>query len=410
MTRSTWTYGCTLLLIIVGTPARAQTPVVPPPPAPEADGMLPWRYEVGATGETIFEHTRAGLRDPHFGMRFYYDEPIPGTLHTVANPGPNSDPAAATPDGTHFFWDVSFGESMPVLTAYKVDPDHARYAGGFQWNIDAAVFMLLDFSSQSAGVIDSDFRIGTSFDYRPWQRFWQHLSLQVGFFHESTHLGDEYVLSSGTIQGTTPPAANMFLPYRANPSYESLPVTLSVDWHFSREVSGRVYGGASKYFWSELPNEDFPSEWRVGGELRWTSLADGLTSPEATLPKDSDSLLKRAARNVLRRSTGLHPGEAMDGNRDRRGPFGVELAYELLARRQYNHDNTMPRGNAFLPGHGFWYVQHATAIALYNLDTARSASNAVGLTFDWIQGRSPFGQLTQYAHVQTLAFGLVYYW
>jgi hypothetical protein len=385
--------------VAFGATARAETP-----PA-----LRPWNYEFGATGETIFEHTRAGLRDPHFGMRLYLDQPIPGTLHPISNPGPTSDPAAGTSDGKHLFWDVSFGESMPVLTIYRVDPEHARTAGGFQLNIDAAVFMLLDFSSQSSGVIDSDFRIGGSIDYRPWQRIWRHLSLQVGFFHESTHLGDEYVLSSGTVQGTEPPTANTLLPYRANPSYQSMPVTLSVDWHFSREVTGRAYGGASKYLGSELPNADFPSEWRAGAELRWTSMADGLTSAEATTPREGDSTFTRAKRNVLRRSTGLRPGEPAR-SRDRRGPFGLELAYELLAHRQYQHDPMYPRGAAFLPGTGYWCVQHATAIALLNLDTAHSSSNAVGLTFDWIQGRSPFGQLTQYAHVETFAFGLVYYW
>jgi len=40
-------------------------------------------WELGATGETMFEHTRAGLRDPHFGMRLYRDDPVPGTLHVL---------------------------------------------------------------------------------------------------------------------------------------------------------------------------------------------------------------------------------------------------------------------------------------------------------------------------------------
>jgi hypothetical protein len=37
---------------------------------------LDWRWEVGATGETVFEHTRASLRDPRFGMRAYRDDPV----------------------------------------------------------------------------------------------------------------------------------------------------------------------------------------------------------------------------------------------------------------------------------------------------------------------------------------------
>ena len=394
----------------------AETPSSEASPAVAATATEePWRWDFGATGETIFEHTRAGLRDPHFGMRIYYADPIPGTLHPVPTPGAGSDPSAATPDGTHLFWDVSFGESMPIFTRYKVDPSHARYAGGFQLNFDAGAFMLLDFTSQSSGVIDTDYRIGLSGDYRPWQPYWQHLSLAVGFFHESTHLGDEYVLSSGTIQGTLPPTANAFLPYRANPSYEAVPVTVSLDWHFSDEVTGRVYGGLSKFLGSALPNEDYPSEWRAGAELRWTSLVgDGLTDVGET-SSPSDSFVTKAVRNVIRRSTGLHPGEPVKarahGFRSRRGPFSVEVAYEAAARSgRYDHVGAEPGGATFVAGSGFWYVQHATAMALYNLDTQHSSSNAVGLSFDWIQGRSPFGQLTEYARVKAFALGVVYFW
>jgi hypothetical protein len=49
-------------------------------------------------------------------------------------------------------------------------------------------------------------------------------------------------------------------------------------------------------------------------------------------------------------------------------------------------------------------------LVLYNLDTARSSSNAVGLSFDWIDGRSPFGQLTEYTTLRTFAMGFEYYW
>ena len=223
----------------------------------------------------MFEHTRAGLRDPHFGMRLYRDDAVPGTLHDVSNPdAPGSDARASAPDGKHTFWDVAFGERMPIFTWYNVNPQRSRYARGVQVNLDAGAFMLLDFDSQSSGVIDTDFRLGGSVDLRPWWDGWEHLSLSAGFFHESTHLGDEYVLSAATIQGqTTAPAANPALPYRANPSYQALPVTVSVDLPLGvTSLSGRLYGGASAYFGSALPNGAFPSEWRAGAELRWTTV------------------------------------------------------------------------------------------------------------------------------------------
>ena len=387
------------------------TPLVPAgaPPAPQSFSDSAW----GATGETIFEHTRAGLRDPHFGMRFYRDNPVPGTLHDVANPtAAGSDMRAGAPDGAHRFWDVSFGERMPVFTWYDINPERARYARGLQVNIDAAAFMLLDFDSQSLGVIDTDFRIGGSLDFRPWWDGWEHLSLSIGFFHESTHLGDEYVLSAATIQGNAPPAANALLPYRANPSYEALPVTLSFDYPFAaNHLSVRAYAGGSAYFDSELPNEVYPSEWRAGAELRWTSQdnegANTSAGPDAGLVDNIAATLKRRSTGVPRdQMVAVHADHA----RKRRGAFGLEAAYELLGKRQYDHTGPNPRTATFTTGTGFWYVQHAMLMLLYNLDTSRSSSNALGLSFDWLRGRSPFGQLTEYTRVDAFGVGLQYYW
>jgi hypothetical protein len=70
----------------------------------------------------------------------------------------------------------------------------------------------------------------------------------------------------------------------------------------------------------------------------------------------------------------------------------------------------MDRTATFVDAPGFFYVQHATLIGLYNLDTAHSSSNALGLSIDWIRGRSPFGQLIEYATVDAFAAGLSYYW
>lgn len=395
-----------------GSPAAPEVPAVVPPGSPPTDTSFSGA-EWGATGETVFEHTRAGLRDPHFGMRLYRADPVPGTLHDVPNAGaPGSDARAAAPDGQHLFWDVAFGERMPIFTYYDVNPRRARYARGVQFNLDAGAFMLLDFSSQSAGVIDTDFRIGGSVDFRPWWDGFEHLALSVGFFHESTHLGDEYVLSAATIQAHAAPAANSRLPYRANPSYQALPAVLSLDYAFDDgRLSLRAYGGVAAYFGSELPNGRFPSEWRVGGELRWTSY-DGQHVNAA--PPEDGTILNRAAANILRRSTGARPDQVTairaDRSRRRRGAFGFEVAYELLASRQYHHVGPEPGPATFVPGAGFWQLQHAMLMGLYNLDTERLSSNSVGLSLDWIDGRSPFGQLVEYTHVRTFAMGLQYYW
>ena len=100
----------------------------------------------------------------------------------------------------------------------------------------------------------------------------------------------------------------------------------------------------------------------------------------------------------------------VDRSRQRRGAFALEAAYELLAKRQYDHVGPEPRAATFVAGSGFWYVEHAMLFGLYNLDTERSSSNAVGLSLDWIRGRSPFWQLTEYTRVDAIAIDFEYYW
>ena len=126
-------------------------------------------FAFGAAGETIFEHTRASLRDPHFGIRLYTDSKVPGTLSTVPDPSsPDADARAAAAGGRHVFIDVAFGERAPLVGWYDVHPTRSvRHARGVQLNLDAAAFLLLDFKAQSEALIDSDYRIGTSLDLPP---------------------------------------------------------------------------------------------------------------------------------------------------------------------------------------------------------------------------------------------------
>ena len=57
----------------------------------------------------------------------------------------------------------------------------------------ADAHMLLDFHSRSNAVLNTDFRIGGGFRGRLVERNDWWLSQQAKFYHESTHLGDEYL-------------------------------------------------------------------------------------------------------------------------------------------------------------------------------------------------------------------------
>jgi hypothetical protein len=395
----------------------------------DVGGVAGWAF--GGIGETVFEHTRAALRDPHFGMRFYMADKVPGTLSPVSDPSaPDANTRAAAAGGDHLFWDVAFGERAPVVGWYDVHPERSiRHARGFQLNLDAAAFLLLDFGAQSSAVINTDYRLGISGDLRPWRDGWDRVSLSLGFFHQSTHLGDEYVLSAPTIQDSGVPSANPSLPYRANPSYLGLPLTVSVDLGGTGEpVSARVYAGGAVYFDSGIPAATHP-DGRVGLELRYAEPEPVAAAPEAAAPEAptsapdasqptkylSDFLTSAKqlglghARLPGEQSTPT-PGADRRGRTLRRGARAYVLAYEALVQHKYAHDPGFPGQPVFRLDGGAWVTHHAVAMLVFNLDTLRSTSNALALSLELIDGRNQHGQLIEYDSVRTVAAAISYYW
>jgi hypothetical protein len=137
----------------------------------------------------------ADVEAPLNSMRFYLADPV---SHTTAPPGYPTT-------GKHLFWDVSFGEEFFVVSLHNPDADGrppsslVRWPTGVSLFIDADMHMLLDFAADSSPVIDSEFHLGGGFMGRglPWLTrpgaFASHFSWKAKFFHESTHIGDEYL-------------------------------------------------------------------------------------------------------------------------------------------------------------------------------------------------------------------------
>jgi len=372
-------------------------------------------FAFGGAGETIFEHTRASLRDPHFGLRLYTDPKVPGSLSTVPDPSsPDADARAAAAGGRHVFLDAAFGERAPLVGWYDVHPTRSvHHARGVQLNLDAAAFLLLDFKTQSEALIDADFRIGTSLDVRPWVDGLDRLSLSIGVFHQSTHLADEYILSAHTIQAGLPPEVNPYLPYRANPSYYAFPATVSLDLGpaAAPQFSARVYAGGSVYTHSGVPSATHPDA-RVGVELRYGALAAAPAARPA--PAEPSHFLAGAKHFGL--GHGALGGDdaaaarAKHGRELRRGRLDYLLAYEALVQREYSHDPAAPGQPVFIVGQGHWVTHHAVAMLVFNLDTLRSTSNALALSVEYLHGRNQFGQLIEYDQVDAVALGVSYYW
>ncbi len=101
-------------------------------------------------------------------------------------------------------------------------------AGSSQIGIQAAVFALFNLDAPSSDLINADYWIGLPISYRrgPW-------SYLIRLYHQSSHLGDEFILGN--------PGIN-----RVNLSYEELEGLVSYEWE-----QWRVYGGGGYLVHSE---------------------------------------------------------------------------------------------------------------------------------------------------------------
>jgi hypothetical protein len=115
---------------------------------------------------------------------------------------------------------------------------------GFQLDVVGSIFAQFDLGAPSNDLINADYIIGVPLTFRR-----NGFSVRAKLYHQSSHLGDEYLLRSDPVQ-------------RENLSFESIDLLLS------QELGPlRVYGGAERIFRREpdtLPSAVF----HTGAELR----------------------------------------------------------------------------------------------------------------------------------------------
>ena len=150
------------------------------------------------------------------------------------------------------FFDFGYGASFPMIgwNTGDQEPDNCLEANGIALFLQGSAHSLIDMDTESHDLLNTDFRIGGGVA----ARFAKHLSARVQFLHESTHIGDEYVL--GAVED---PA---FLRY--NVSYEAWEGYLSADRYDAKHdldgsisavpVYARAYGGG-RLFTSGLTGE-----------------------------------------------------------------------------------------------------------------------------------------------------------
>jgi len=208
-------------LLATGQPPPAP-PVVPAPPPPGPTASQPLRvlseWQTGLLpGGTLFKPLLADPRWPHFAAAYhrYVRDPQLRDIGTV-----------------------SFGETFSLY--------RDRVGGGWwEVGVQAGVFAFFDLASDSADLVNADYLVGVPLSLRH-----DDFSLMFRLFHQSSHLGDEFLLRTR--------------PNRINLSYEAVDLKASYDfWDVAR-----LYGGAGYLFHREPSNLD---PWSIQYGLELTS-------------------------------------------------------------------------------------------------------------------------------------------
>ena len=129
-------------------------------------------------------------------------------LRNVSTDGPLDDFTAAI---------VSYGEHFGLI--------RWEAASGKQWQVSVvgAVFAQFNMDSDSADLINADYVIGFAGTHRSGPSSWR-----LRLFHQSTHLGDEFLLSEEEIE-------------RVNFSLEAIDIVGSYEWSQWRALAGGLY-------------------------------------------------------------------------------------------------------------------------------------------------------------------------
>jgi hypothetical protein len=221
---------------------------LPPPASPPAPANGSASKGTPATIDPAAASTTPGLSAP--GVE------TPLTLYL--SPGRMFEPLLADPRWPHFYaaydnysqdagagfehvGSVGFGETISIIR--KTYENDIRWEAGIQ----AGVFAIFDLNSDSKDLINADYFVGPYYALR-----YNDLSLLARVYHQSSHLGDEYLLRSQEN------AAN-----RVNVSYEAVDLLLS----YELPLGFRVYGGAG-YLFDQEPDDIDPLFFQYGAEWR----------------------------------------------------------------------------------------------------------------------------------------------
>jgi hypothetical protein len=146
----------------------------------------------------------------------------------------------------HYFGDSQFSHvgSAEAGASIAIVQRNARRRGSWEVGFQGGVFSIFDFGAPSNDLVNADYLGGLTFSYSL-----DELVFMVRYFHQSSHLGDEFLLNNEV--------------ERINLSFEAVDVLVSYDprpW-------ARVYGGSAVIVRSEPSSLDRWS-FQAGAEFR----------------------------------------------------------------------------------------------------------------------------------------------
>lgn len=174
-------------------------------------------YRNDPVKERLFDPLIADPRWPHFSISYQYyidDEELKNVGST------------------------SFGETLPFYRG------ETSSGGIWQIGIQAAVFAVFDLDAKSKDLINADYTVGIPLSYRKGG-----ISAVTKIYHQSSHLGDEFLLRERVD--------------RINLSYEAIDVKVSYDLR----DGVRIYSGAGHIIRKE-PEDLKPWSVQYGIELK----------------------------------------------------------------------------------------------------------------------------------------------
>jgi hypothetical protein len=191
----------------------------------------------------------------YFFDTHYYDplraEPQAARIKILIPAWSHEFPDSLEP-GSRFAWQITLGRELPILS----------YGGSLEGRVDPGRFgaalavpiwfqVIEDFKDPSNPIVDTDYRFGFmgKFEYGIREALWLGVRV-VPWAHESTHLGDEYVLAASRNPGFE----------RINVSYEWFEYGVSLESEsFTVRHGGREPWGDDGYYSDHLLGTDEPT-------------------------------------------------------------------------------------------------------------------------------------------------------